>query len=309
MKPIKIPDNHNYLGVFLTFGCNLQCSYCINKHDKGNFPKSLISGEEWVKAINRIETRADVPITVQGGEPTTHPDFIFIINNVKKSIPIDILTNLEFDADEFIKKVDPNRLKRDAHYASIRVSYHPEQQGINKIIKKTLKLQKAGFSIGVYGVMHPSQKGEILKAQKKCRTLGIDFRTKEFLGFHEGKLYGTYKFPGCAEKKLRKKVLCKTTELIIGSTGDVYKCTGDLYENRKPIGSILDPNFQIEEKFRECENYGFCNPCDVKVKTNRLQQFGHTSVEIKNLDGSEHETIYDKKDLKFVDLRNKNIYE
>tara|TARA_Y100000310_G_scaffold50196_1_gene46293 strand:+ start:7225 stop:8151 length:927 start_codon:yes stop_codon:yes gene_type:complete len=308
MKPIKIPENYNYIGIFFTFGCNLKCSYCINRHEEGNFPKGIISGKEWVKALNRIETISDIPITFQGGEPSTHPDFMFIINNLNESIPIDILTNLEFDVDKFIATVNPQRLKRDAHYAPIRVSYHPEQQDIDKVAERMLKMHNAGFSIALYGVMHPSQKEEILKAQKRCKELGVDFRTKEFLGIHEGKLHGTYKYPNCCENKQKKNVLCKTTELIIGPTGGVYRCHSDIYENRKPIGNIFDADFEIKDEFRPCSNYGHCNPCDVKVKTNRLQQFGHTSVEIKNPDGSKHETINVPEELKFVDLKNKNLY-
>ena len=93
-------------------------------------------------------------------------------------------------------------------------------------------------------------------------------------------MYGTYRYEGACDKKFAKKVLCKTTELIIGSSGDIYRCHSDLYEGRRPIGNILDKNFKIEDKFRECDVFGHCNPCDVKLKTNRFQQFGHTSVEI-----------------------------
>jgi len=34
------------------------------------------------------------------------------------------------------------------------------------------------------------------------------------------------------------------------------------------------------DEYRECYFYGDCNPCDVKIKTNRFQQYGHTSVDI-----------------------------
>jgi hypothetical protein len=69
----------------------------------------------------------------------------------------------------------------------------------------------------------------------------------------------------------------------MGSAGSIYRCHSDLYEGRAPVGNILDPAFQIQEVFRLCDYFGHCNPCDVKLKTNRFQQFGHTSVEIKEL--------------------------
>jgi hypothetical protein len=46
------------------------------------------------------------------------------------------------------------------------------------------------------------------------------------------------------------------------------------------VGNLLEPEFQIEEIYRPCLHYGHCNPCDIKVTTNRFQQFGHTSVDI-----------------------------
>ena len=61
----------------------------------------------------------------------------------------------------------------------------------------------------------------------------------------------------------------------------MYRCHSDLYAGRDPIGHTLDPDFQIEDVYRKCDVFGHCNPCDLKVKTNRLQEFGHTSVDIK----------------------------
>lgn len=285
MKSIIIPESYNYIAVFLTFACNLKCSFCINDFERNvrnvrSVKRKLLSREEWIKGLNRIITRSNLPVTLQGGEPTLHKDFVCIINGVNSGIKIDVLTNLQ-DEKIFIDNIKPSRLKRDAPYASIRVSYHPEQMNLHKLTDKVLAMQNAGFSVGIWGVMHPNQKREVKAAQKICREKNIDFRTKEFLGEHEGKLYGQYRYSEAVSKKICRNVLCKTTELIIGPTGEVYRCTADVYEDREPIGHILDPNFQIEDRFRPCGWFGHCNPCDVKVKTNRFQQFGHSSVEIK----------------------------
>lgn len=282
MKPIIISGNYNYIAVFLSLACNMRCSYCINYFEEGKFIKKHISGKEWIEGLNRIVSRDDLPLTLQGGEPSLHPDFIYIINHVQGR-HIDILTNLQFDVDRFIKDVRPERLRRNAPYANIRVSYHPEQMDLEELIPKVLKMQDAGFSIGIFGVLHPSQIEVIKEAQKRCQDLGIDFRPKEFLGEYKGKLYGTYLYPGAIEKRFKKACLCKTTELIIGPSGDIYRCHHDIYEGFPPIGHLLDPDFQIEDKFRPCQVYGHCNPCDIKIKTNRFQQFGHTSVEIRFL--------------------------
>lgn len=281
IKSVVIPENYNYIAVFLSLACNMRCSYCINYFEEGRFLEKQISGKDWVRGLNRIVSRDDVPLTLQGGEPSLHRDFIYIINNIKKELQTDILTNLQFDVDEFIKSIPPERLRRNAPYANIRVSYHPEQMDLDELIPKVLKMQDAGFSIGIFGVLHPSQTQIIWDAQKRCQALGIDFRPKEFLGEYNGSMYGTYLYPGAVDRRFEKTCLCKTTELIIGPSGDIYRCHHDLYEGFPPIGHLLDTDFQIEDRFRPCKFYGHCNPCDIKVKTNRLQQFGHTSVEIK----------------------------
>lgn len=285
LKPIQIPEHYNYIAAFLTLACNLKCSYCINNFGTDGYVKKRLSGEEWVRGLNRIISRDDLPLTLQGGEPSLHKDFIYIINNLKPELHIDILTNLQFDIEDFIRKVDPKRLKRNAPYASIRVSYHPEQMELEPLVRKVLRMQDAGFSIGIWGVLHPSQEDIIRRAQESCIKRGIDFRFKEFLGEYQGRIYGTFKYEGACDKAFEETVLCKTTELIMGSDGSVYKCHSDLYEGREPVGNIVDPAFELEDIYRVCKVFGRCNPCDVKVKTNRFQQFGHTSVDIKEVPG------------------------
>ncbi|WP_169703631.1 hypothetical protein [Candidatus Kuenenia stuttgartiensis] len=84
------------------------------------------------------------------------------------------------------------------------------------MIKKVLKLQDNGFSIGIWGVTHPAQETEILKAKEYCISLGIDFRTKEFLGEHDGKMYGTYRYEGHVIENLLKKYYAKQLSLLSG---------------------------------------------------------------------------------------------
>lgn len=281
MDTIRIPDNYNYIAAFLTLACNLRCSYCINKFETGYLEKNRLTGEQWVEGLNRLVSRDDLPITLQGGEPSLHPDFLHILNHVKREMNIDILTNLQFDIEMFMRSVDPERIKRNAPYASIRVSYHPQTMKLEPLTAKVLRMQQAGYSIGIWGVLHPTQEKEILAAQEYARGKGIDFRTKEFLGIYNGRMYGAMKYKGACDQRIAKKVQCRTTELIIGPNGGVYRCHSDLYEQRDPIGSILAPDFRTDAHFRPCAVYGHCNPCDIKVKTNRFQEFGHTSVEIR----------------------------
>lgn len=292
IKQIEIPEEYTYVSAFLTMRCNLNCSFCLNSIDKSrDFNRSKfkeLSGEQWVKALNRLKSRPDLPITFSGGEPFLHPDFIYILNNLKTDLKIDILTNLnwgEAGIQKFIREVNPERIKRDAPYASIRVSYHPEQMGDGaKLVESVKKLQDAGFSIGIWSVLYPNpeQLSAINQMQFLCKKHGIDFRLKEYTGRYKGELYGNYsKYPGAIFNNDLKKCQCKTSELLIGPNGNVYKCHRDTFNEEFPLGNITAPDFKIESKYRECSKYGECHPCDVKVKTNYKQELGHTSVDIK----------------------------
>ncbi|MHB8154897.1 MAG: radical SAM protein [Candidatus Omnitrophota bacterium] len=284
LKQILVPDSYNYIGVFLTLECNLKCSYCINNFEGNEAKRETIPGKVWVKLLNRLHSRGGLPISLQGGEPSVHPDFLYIINNIRPELNIDILTNLKFDIDEFIKSVNPDRIKRDSPYASIRVTYHPETMDLEETVGNVLKMLDKGYSIGIWSVLHPRYKEQILKAQEECVKKGIDFRIKEFLGEYQGKVYGLYKYEDACSKNTRKSVLCKTTELLIDPQTRVFRCHHDLYKGTNYLGGLFSEVVQIEDKYRPCEDYGFCNPCDIKVKTNRFQGDGHTSVDVKFLD-------------------------
>lgn len=281
LPALQLPERHNYIAAFLTLGCNYRCPYCINRFGDADTLYGTMPGDQWLRALNRLVSRPDLPVTLQGGEPSLHPDFCQIINGLRPDLNIDILTNLQLDVDEFMAKVPAERVRRNAPYASIRVSYHPEVMALEDIKPKVLKLLANGYSAGIWAVEHPPHMDEIERARAECFREGIDFRFKEFLGVYKGRLYGTYKYPEAVSGKPGPPVECRTSELIIGPDGHVFRCHSDLYQKRAPVGHICNANFRIDDIYRECDQFGFCNPCDVKVKTDRFQKYGHTSVDIR----------------------------
>lgn len=278
---VTLPDNYNYVAVFLTLGCNLTCSYCIN-HLSGNaVKKRFLKGHEWLERLNRLNLNPTIPLTIQGGEPTIHPHFYEIINGLDSKYKIDLLTNVQFDVEEFIEKVSVEKFNRDSKYASIRVSYHPETMDAATTIKKVARLQEAGFSIGIFGIAHPRDLSALEQFRIQCLHHNIDFRFKDFLGTYESKVFGEYKYPDAVFKTSSANCFCKTSELLIAPDGKIHRCHHDLYNNLHPQGDLLDLDFKIKDEFLFCDKFGKCNPCDVKIKNNRHQEWGHTSVEIQ----------------------------
>lgn len=283
--PSLRPGNFiNYIAFFLTFNCNLSCDYCVNNHGGSSRKRKEMAVDDWILAANRLSSSDDLPITIQGGEPTLYRDFQRFVREVKTGIKMDLLTNLTFDVDSFIKNCPSERFRRNAPYASIRATYHPFQNHLNAMIKNTLRLLDCGFSVGLFGILHPDSefRSNVLRAKDICDKAGIDFRLKEFLGMHQGQLYGTFKYPEALSGTIHNPCQCRTSELLVDPSGFVFRCHSDLYGNRKPTGHILDEHFSLDQisHSQRCEVYGLCNPCDVKIKTNRFQIYGHTSVEI-----------------------------
>ena len=83
LTKLEVPDNLNYLSAFLTFACDKNFSYCINdpqqSHDRGKFyplsaakNQNALTPDQWITGLSRIEVRADLPVTMAGGEPTLY---------------------------------------------------------------------------------------------------------------------------------------------------------------------------------------------------------------------------------------------
>ena len=173
--------------------------------------------------------------------------------------PIDLLTNLTFDVKEFISRVDHRKMFKSTTpgYKSIRVSYHPKFMDRRELVLKCEVLQDAGFNVGIFPINYPSNTEDNMKLAEEARQAQIYFFIKDYV------------------------VGCRTKELLISPSGTIYKCHRDLYAEENGYLNITYPDFKPEYKYRSCNNYGQCNPCDVKEKTNRFLEMGVCSVDIK----------------------------
>lgn len=278
MKPILLPESYNYIGVFLTMKCSLGCEYCINHFGATKVWKEL-SGEDWIKGLSRIQIREDLPLSLQGGEPTMHKDFYKIAQGLHKGKKqVDLLTNGFFDVREFYQNITSCVFQRQAKYASIRFSFH-QNTNLLGLAMKVQSLRLTGYSVGIWGLKHPEMVERNEEMKDLCKWLGIDYREKEYLDLN----HAGYKYPD-AIRGGKKNVLCKPSEMLIAPDGSIYKCHGDLYSGRNPVAHILDEEVNLIHDFTLCSNYGLCNPCDIKIKNSRFQIWGHTSVEIKEVE-------------------------
>lgn len=231
-----------------------------------------------MEQINKIDFK-DLPLTIGGGEPTYHPNFYFIINNLREDIKIDLLTNLQFDIKKFIKNISIHKFNKTINpaYKSIRVSFHPAFMKAKSLINKVKILQDEGYSIGVLGISHPMNLEANVHMAEESRKAGVYFFIKDFLGTYKKHKFGFYQYPEAMDGK-PKEAFCRTHEILVNPEGNIFKCHYDLYKNEFPVGILGEDKLYF--MFRHCSVMGLCNPCDIKNKANRFLQMGNCSVEI-----------------------------
>lgn len=286
LSVVRVPPEVNYVEAYLTFRCPLSCPYCINAYD-GSFMKDRgeLDGWQWLRGLRRLSMNSDLPITLGGGEPTTHDHFYDIVCGLR-DYRVDVLTNLSCGSVEFIDNCPRKPFVVDGNdaYKAIRVSYHCHSPiSPEDLVGYADDIQKAGYSIGIFAISHPDAIVDNCSMAELCRKRGIYFFVKDYLGEYNGQMMGCYKWPeavsGCS-----KKCMCRTNELLIGPDGSIFRCHRDLYANEGSIGNLLDDDLKLEWKHRPCDKFGQCNPCDVKLKTNRFMVAGSSSVDIQDVE-------------------------
>lgn len=280
LPPLSLPKSLNYIGVFLTLDCNLNCAYCINdpeqSGDRGRVfrvhRQRELTPDQWSRGLSRIPFSPDLPLTLQGGEPMLYQKGEGV-GLLLESLPhyFDLLTNLTIKPDAFSESLRGQhaRLRRDAPYPSIRVSYHGDEmnriwknRGFEELVDRCEQLARQGFTVsplkkesdvGIYMVEHPDNPPfETLAPIAAGR---VPFETKEFLGVHKGKLHGHYRYPFSTDLIVRHihpqslECECRTSELLLDPLGFVWGCHLYLYETWKTGG--------MQEEFDRLQSLDF----------------------------------------------------
>jgi sulfatase maturation enzyme AslB (radical SAM superfamily) len=293
-KVIEAPFDY-YFGAFLNLSCSLPCEYCVQKITLPNQPIArypLVPGREWVSALNSIAGRTKKrflrapkrkKISITGGEPSLHPDFAYILNNLDRDWKITVTSNFTspfFDKD--IRSLRQIKRRRDLKF---NASYHFMYADIDKFIENVKKVKASGFFVhSIFLVAHPARMKEIEGYKNRLSKIHKIVKLQRFFGRYEGDLYpseSAYNVVCEQEDGIRnykayregfnqagkKDIYCRMKKVLFAPNGDIYNCHYKLYTGHKDkFGNIFDPsaNAQIvmPQDFFLCHDYGFCNPCD-----------------------------------------------
>lgn len=291
-KIIKAPFDY-YFGVFLNLNCSLSCEYCVQKISLPQIPIAryrIVSGEQWVRALNVIIDRTKKrflrfpkkkKLSITGGEPSLHPDFIYILNNLDNDWKITVTSNFTsvfFDNDiKFLRQI-----KRRSNL-KFNASFHFMHTPIAKFIENVLKVKKAGhFVHSLFIVAHPQHMKEISQYQNELLKIHPSVKLQRFFGRYNGNIYpheSAYDIVCEQEDGIRNyeayregfnqngkgDMYCRMRKVLFAPNGDIYNCHYKLYtEHKDKFGNIFNEDVHIvmPQDFFLCHDYGFCNPCD-----------------------------------------------
>jgi hypothetical protein len=329
LSKLEVPDSVNYVGCMTTLGCNIHCAYCVNDLEQANrrdqlFPldsaktHSGMSPEQWIAGLSRLQLKPDVPVTLQGGEPTiVHGGNG--LSQIVAGIPhyVDVLTNMA--SLKFFKQVQPNikKLQRDVPYPSIRVSYHPDEMnriwgdGFKTLVDRCLSLKDYGFivdpdpaisNVGIYMVGHPSH-----SLPNESDWVGkIPFAVKDYIGVTDGVLHGEYAYPHAVDLvssgKYSKTLTCKcqTNEILLDPCGFLYGCHFYMYR-------LWETNPPVNE-FRELEkrDFGFNKHAYEIFSNDYIKPVGHILDKDLDLSMIGHKRIcHEYGQCSFCDIKTK----
>jgi organic radical activating enzyme len=135
-SPIKIQQKKPTINIYwkLTDLCNFKCNYCLDSLHSGNYATGKIPGFSSTKDnlyfLNTLKQHVNngkhLNLQFSGGEPTLHPDFIYMIKSIySNNVHIGVITNGSRGEDWWQEAIN--------YIDTITISLHPGFTNIDKI--------------------------------------------------------------------------------------------------------------------------------------------------------------------------------
>jgi sulfatase maturation enzyme AslB (radical SAM superfamily) len=122
----------------VTGNCTYDCRYCVLHYKEPyHYPTKTL------EFINNLSKTKNIILTLFGGEPTAHPDFLKILNDLDPHIDLGIFTNLSKGESYFQKILDirPN--------IKFETSFHPSQVDFKSYYNKIKFLMSKNAKVAI----------------------------------------------------------------------------------------------------------------------------------------------------------------
>ena len=142
--------NEKLLSMEIEFSlqCNFRCPYCYVPQN--SYPENELSREEICDVILQAKDLGARKIIILGGEPTLYPDFLDIIQFIRKqNLEVEIFTNGTRINEEFAKQLHDNNvrvvLKMNSFNENIQDTLAGKKGAFTLIQQALHNLKKAGY--------------------------------------------------------------------------------------------------------------------------------------------------------------------
>ncbi|MBI3037924.1 radical SAM protein [bacterium] len=197
--------------VYLTFSCNLRCSYCDDGsgHKFPELSKSELSPNQWRYLFNLLVKFSDI-LMISGGEPMMYPQIQDIIKHAREAgfTFISLNTNGLLITPEIVNSVDSIIISLDSLNKSRSDKIWNSPGATDQVIKTLDRL--SGFSkptLLVNSVILPGNIEDILEVMNYCGRKNITFSAGPAL--HKTKpvpgLLGNPRYKELLEKMIKAK--------------------------------------------------------------------------------------------------------
>ena len=236
------------IDFLITQKCNYRCPYC--SQSKG-YTKSLEEADnktisaflEFLKTISN-----DYEITISGGEPLTHPNFFFLLEELKKlDFKVSIVSNFSYPIKEYKKIKD---ILGDS-LSELLVSLHLSQvKNLDEFLNKAVEFDacKENSNFKVASVLSDENCIELKKIAEFLKQHNIDFELQHmrignsFVKYGEQAADYIKKYPISKIKEISntfgKKCLAGRNFLVVYQNGEVYRCYSSRFNKIHAMGNI-----------------------------------------------------------------------
>ena len=271
-------DHTFYLRWILTNNCNLKCHYC-NLHHKENY-LTLEEIEPIIQYINNKQKQYNIfELRLFGGEPTTHPEFIKILQKLDSCKDFILSTNLQLSLQKLQEIYSLHKITAyicSWHYCIIddilfeqNLQFLLQQKDIKvklflmlekQHIDDILKLQKKYSQVAEIKIVRQDEKdisNEVKNIINNCNTKinYNSFEKKYYIKKDDVLEYIDTAYIKENNYHKNKYWVCSAIDknLIIDSIGDVYPCQTYAHHNLHCLGNIRNNTYIDKHKTIYCE--------------------------------------------------------
>ena len=150
---MRLPKNYFsdcYWAHMLTFRCNGGCPYCINRARGKIAHYEEMAGADIVKFWNSIEGHHGQRLSIIGGEPTLHKDFLEVVHGLdgyQTTLTSNLATSF-FEDSNFCSELDSPSLR-------MNTTFHPTSGvSIDLFADRIRQMKGAGINVGQIGMVN-----------------------------------------------------------------------------------------------------------------------------------------------------------